>query len=337
MAIEVSCQCGAAYRLDESRAGEKFRCKVCGAGIQVPGDRPRVLMGQSGEAAMARPAAPPPPARPGPEGPAASAAPAKSPRPPEQPAANPARPPQPARPVEPAMAAPVASEPTSQQSVTANQKSPVEPVRARTGPPSDWWLLRMVFLAVCVGFLFCPWFLAAYSTPPEGQMVESSLSGWELGINVLRGLHELARNGQFVQGPERVPIDPGMLPEGAGQATAGGLLMLASPVLYLLGVPLAGLMALVAWRRDGRGARWPFVTFAIGVIGFIVGWHLLSAWGPLAEMLLAAQTSGVSFGLSGWVYLMVPILGVMIAVAASRPDHAVEAARLGSAGPHNEN
>ena len=36
MAIEITCDCGKAYRLNDDKAGKRFKCRDCGTLIQVP-------------------------------------------------------------------------------------------------------------------------------------------------------------------------------------------------------------------------------------------------------------------------------------------------------------
>lgn len=352
MAIEITCGCGAAYRLDDSRAGQPFACKVCHAHMNIPG-APRVILraptlpppppveatapAAAQQAAEAQAGVGVPTAGQGPlwspSGLTVKLAPAPPPPPPPPPPPNPdlggqavAR----IRGFEPGglngPVTPTVRTPTA--APTADIKVP--PAGPRV-PPAAWWVVRGVMLAVCVAVLFAPWFTVAYPDPAGGGIAEESLSAWKIVTGLAKALSGGAgsSSGGGSPGGPGNPFESMSLPEGAAKAAAGVLLMGIGPCVYMLGLVLAAIFAYVAYKHEGAGAVWPFVAFSVGVSMFIIGWLMLASWEPLQAALAMASQFGASIGVSPWLYLIWFLIGAMAVIARGRPDFDLEeAARI---------
>ena len=317
MSIEIKCDCGAEYRLEDHRGGQEFICKICSASMHVPVGVPRATPGQIAEVAApatavvtaAAPAAPSAatgdtssPTMGQTLGGPAVAQPTPGPNPP----ADAAPPPPTAWSPAPAWADP---------SVEAHARP------SDRHPPQSWWALRFIMWGMCVGFLFVPWFTISAKQSPAGPTVSQSLTGWQIVKATADGISASARHAG---GGVPTGVDMGQMPEGVASILAGTLMLVAGPCVYAAGLLVAVVIAWVVHRCDGKGAAWPFVVCWIGLLTFIVGWKLIASCEPVSQLLEASAKTGASIGASGWAYLMLLVLIPMCMIARSRPDHELD-------------
>ena len=338
MPIEITCKCGSAYRLDDSRAGESFACKICGAAMVLPGSgASRVIAGlRSGPAAQPAaaptsaatavadpPQAPSPTAQPEPQVPAPPTDDSS-----DEPDAMgeplvaiplvelPSPPAPPAPPIKPAL--PAALPPVAVAVKATPSANPIPPKRH---PPRGWWFVRAAILILCAGFLFTPWWQLRLDVPNSEIKLEQSISGYNVVRGTLRGL-----------GGEKPAIlkqaqAGGSLPAGATRLVLGAMMMAWGPNVYALGLALSLVFAYVAYKCDGRHAIWPYLTCGLGLLLFISGWHLVVSFAPLAESLNTAEEQGAIVGVTSWAYIGLFVLMPLCFIARGRPDYILEDAR----------
>ncbi len=339
MSIEIKCHCGLDYRLDDSRAGDQFSCKVCGATMILPAG---VGRGIPDPVVEAKPAATAPTQV---QPPAQAKAPEQAKPPmhvqPPPPAAAPSSEPSafdsmgesldgPAAPVTPPSFQPQAIGPAAEPAATeqptpARTWSPVaDPEdegmapRGRQRPPISWCVVRLVMIGLCAGFLFMPWFTVTGADPQTGEVAPQSVAGWPIVKAVVGGLiHSASSNrgdlpgiGDFVSAPD-----------GTGAIVAGGLMMVFGPCVYTLGLLLTIPISFAVYHRDGRGAVWPFAACFAGLAAFVVGWRMIAAAEPFTSILDVAGQVGVSIGASGWAWAMALVLIPMGLIAKTKPDY----------------
>ncbi|MFW6146013.1 MAG: hypothetical protein ACOC7R_01615 [Planctomycetota bacterium] len=325
MAIELKCNCGCEYRLDDNRAGETFTCRVCGATMTLPGGVGRATPpaeetagaaqgDKVGTASVAAAPEPPAPAtRPAPSGGGGLSEFGDSlDTPPPAPTGTPGLTPTP---------------PTGTASPGGTSPSPVgEPPEMSTAgrparPPLSWWLARAILWGVCAGFLFLPWFSVA-AAPPGEETVRESVTGYQFAKLVGQGIGK-ARIDSGSNGSAHLPEPADFLdvPDGAGRVIAGAGMMTFSPCVYVLGLLLVIAIVPIAARKDGAGAMWPSLACLVGLGGFIVGWHLLAGSEPLGPQLEIASQVGITIGVTGWAYAMVALLVPITLIARAKPDY----------------
>jgi len=177
-------------------------------------------------------------------------------------------------------------------------------------------------LGMCVGFLFLPWFTASVQNPFTKKVESQSLTGWEFVSAVVEGIRQASRTPEAMPGFSNMDI-----PKGAGPIVAGVLMITFSPCVFAAGLVLAVILAWVVYKRDGKGAGWPFFLCWLALVSFVIGWQLVSRSEPLSEMMTQMEKMGFSVGVSGWAYLMVFLLIPMGLIARMRPDHTLDVAR----------
>ena len=305
MTIGIKCNCGAEYRLDDSRGGKRFICKVCSAIMDVPAGVPRVVPAGVPQIGEAIPIKTSQHASQAPS--AAQAAPA--------PAA--------------AGAAATAAGEAAASGETARSYLPrearaatMDAMRARSSgrhPPRSWWVTRFIMWAVCIAFLFMPWLSASVRSCQVAESVTMSVSGWRIA----RGTVE-AISGNPAEA-WRVACQPGDVnaPPGMQTAGVGATMMGFGPCVYVLGLLAALVVAYFAYHRDGQGALWPFLICWLGLLVYIIGWQLIAKASAVGEALTVAKQSGASIGVAGWAYLMLMILIPICLIAKARPDYAL--------------
>ncbi len=307
MSIEISCKCGSAYRLEDHRSGQEFICKVCGTTMRLPATG-------SSEAPVATATVPAPE-------PAATAT--EHPPVPTSWSATAAT----REATTPETATPEAATPEMISWTPVSQPDcppQPEPLQRDAAPwqkvvrhpPAGWWIVRLVMLGMCVGFLFLPWFTASAQNPFTKKTESQSLTGWQIMNAVIDGIREASRSPEVVPGFTDVDV-----PKGAGAIVAGGLMMTGGPCVFAGGLLLAVILIWVIYKHDGKGAGWPFAICWLALMAFIIGWHLVAQSSPMGEMLSQMHKMGFSVGVSPWAYLMLFILVPMTLIARMRPDH----------------
>ncbi len=327
MAIEVKCKCGSEYRLDDSRAGETFSCRVCGASITLqagvgrasPTDADGAPQPEAVATAstVASPTPPGPPARPSPpdgrqlgefgdslDVPTAEGA--------ETPSSPP--PTAPRKPVEPLLSARM----PGNASPSPVPHPPAMPTGRPTRPPLSWWLARAILWGLCAGFFFLPWFFVADSSTAD-QTVRNNHAGLELFKSTWQGMGSAGADSGSTHLP--YPIDFFDVSDDSGRIAIGAAMMKFSPCVFGLGLLLVIAIIPIATSKDGAGAMWPFLTCLLGLGGFIVGWHLVAGAEQAAPQLEIASQVGITVGVSGWAYAMAVVLVPIILIARGRPDY----------------
>lgn len=338
MSIEFQCHCGSQYRLDDSRAGEQFTCRICGA-VTALANLPR---------AVARPPAP---------GQAYGAVDAAE-----------------ADRIVPAVAG---SSPVHQREVPSGTKSqwerfgqtvadPVHEERhsgrpavgyspvvstpsmgsrsndlldysdmrirrdSRPVPPMSWWVLRIALWGCGIGLFFLPWFHVSASGPNLPESVNESASGFMFVHSAVKGIVS-AKQQMNEAGVQKLPLpqlsDLAQLGGEAARMVLGLVMFAVGPWIYAVGIVLGPILAIVAYKRDGRGAMWPFVVMGAGLAIHIFGWMNVAGNDMVSQVLEMASQAGLSIGISAWVYLGMIALVPMMLIARVRPDHAMEQLR----------
>jgi len=350
MSIDCQCQCGATYRLKDSRAGDTFKCKACPASFVVPrprsaGEPPAVGPAEVGpveatavldqqaltvvatdtgrwqrrsddpyggfgevlnpEAIAAERPAPPGPHSAGPSLLSKLPSPGESLAAPEEEALG-------DQDDDMDMASIYASSMPSRP-----MAMPDAAPATRPHPPASWWVVRGVMLGICVGFFFLPWFSTSAKHPRTGQTVSQGASGWDIFHATIRGMAKLTVAGSDIGASQVIGSNP--MPPGFATVAAGGVMMIAGPFVYVLGLTLAGALAFVAYRFNGRGAVWPFIVCAIGILSFLVGWLLVSCTEPISSGLDMFEANGISIGVSTWLVAMLVLMVPMCPTALAKP------------------
>ena len=330
MSLQVQCECGSVYRLDDSRAGQSIPCRVCSATIQIP------LLQVHNTTDWRDPAEAKQAAQP------ANASNASSPSPPNAPAAVMPLPCDPSHqprgdfgqslfvPTDTAQAPP----PPKALGDEHADGPQVGPQRPATGlqtpprgsaiqrhPPGMWWITRGLMLGMCVGFLFGPWLTMTAGPVRGGNGPDNvSVSGWQMVRATVEGVRAAtSMDGQTFSG-----IPTPELPDGMGTIAAGAVMMIGGPFVYAAGLLLTAVVAIIAYKTDGRGAMWPFILCGAGALAFIIGWWVISGSEPVSMALSAAEAAGAEIGVSGWLYLMALMVCPMCLVARLRPARLLE-------------
>lgn len=367
MAIEIKCQCGSAYRLDDSRAGQMFACKVCGASMQLSAGAPRATLGAAPPPVLVNQVASPAGASVADDVKATAAAPLPSiqeplegleeslpdigerlPGPsfpgdqsPDPSAAQPASPPRPAIapvPVEkrgpqqvrtPVVASPVAPPATSSPTAPAGR-----PARRRKGkpkyhPPASWWFVRMLMLGTCVIFLWLPWWGSWLEKEEMRAEVEKALGTRHID-NFITGWDQVRLPGQVSSKTSSIQgLDSGKLASSKGNLHLGVTLFTWAPTVFAAGLALAGLMVVVTYHTDGRGAIWPFLVCWAGLLMYIAGWQMMITSSPFAEFYKGLTQGGMfALGMTKWMYGMLILLIPVCMIARLRPDRSLESAQM---------
>jgi hypothetical protein len=310
MPIEVKCNCGAEYRLDNSRAGEDFTCKVCGVQMHLPIGSPRVV-----------PHANVPPVVLAREGTGLSAD------------------------ADETAQAAKAGAPRRQTTCASWDRHVIdspsdEPPAVITGPdgleespvtrwpqawakpepepplPIQWLVIRGTIWLACVAFIFAPWYNMPHVIDTPGQITVTPLPGWRvIGASahaIVSGVAD-PRYGLSHTIPEIVGLDS--VPSD-GTVLAGAALMVFSPTVYAGSLVVALLLALPAFTRGGRGLALPMVLYWVSLLGFLAGGLMVRQAAPVGQAGPDAATIGVSI----WVYTMLLALIPMTLLVRSRSE-----------------
>lgn len=326
MPIEFKCICGSEYRLDDSRAGEEFACKICGKVAKLSVGSPRAIPAD-GEAQPVVQAV---------TGGLASGA----------GSAHALEVPKPTRSSSERLGSPVDKSPPPPPTsgpTPINHAPPgagidrrpddlmgYEDLRRNGGnactPPADWWILRSVMWALCIGVLFLPWFRVSGEVPQMGEKVSESASGFVMVKGITQGFLSAKQEAEAA-GMGDMPLpklsDLTEMPKGAGKMLAGVIFLGLGPFVYVLGLLGALVVAILAYKYDGRGAMWPFAANFVGLLLFILGWHMLAGNEQLREVLAMAREAGFHIGPSPWAYLALILLVPIALIARARPDRAL--------------
>jgi len=324
VAIEYTCTCGAVYRFSDGRAGTTVRCRICEAETALPGpaDGAAAPVGTDVDVPASQ--------KRWQRRDHAAAVEARHPRRDDgdildgfgeilnpdalsgRPVAVPGRQVRIARAAEPGRA--------PDEMLVADAASRIAtPQRAVTtsnaGPTGSWWLVRGVLLGICAGFLFLPWL--SLSAPPSaaGGGFDTSASGYDILRATLEGLSRICishPNGSGGPGA-------GALPPGFAPPAAGAVMMAAAPVVYVAGFVLAIPAALVARRYGGRGAVWPFLLCAAGMLTFVAGWLILSHTEAVSHLPAVMERDGAHMGVSGWLCAMLAAMVPISLLARRKP------------------
>lgn len=337
MAIEIKCDCGAAYRLDDSRGGQEFTCKVCQATMYIPAGVPRVTTGGAparapstanrGATAAERSAAPP--SSPGPTDPALGNLDAMS-EPDETISSDPQE--QRTRAISSARAI---QQPGAVRA-TADLDSFEKEDRERKLPrrmPGSWFVVRLAMWALCAAMLTMPWFTLTARDQATGRSVRAYMPGWQAALS---GWEDLPRlwSGRLGGMPGLLDTDgiasaSGLRPVKAppyrpltstDNTTRVGRSMLAGgPLLFAALVLTAPFILALAYLHRGRGGSAPFVLCMIGLGVFLLSWQVLPMPEARWEAMAPAGRVTLEAGHPKWVYPMTGMLAVMSVLAGMRP------------------
>ena len=320
MAIEIKCNCGSEYRLDDSRAGQEFTCKVCQARMRLPTGSPRAVpppvvldpeaietmaQGLSIETGAASDLLGPgsresfiPAADLGLGGPAAGLRAGDSPA--------------------PVVLGPAGVVEDASQVTVMRWASPrAEDLMAKR-PSAAWFAVRGLIWLSCMGFLWAPWFTSPKQIGASDQVLSRPMTGWqvlEMSIDSAAIGIRSPRLGSIRAVPAMIGLDA--MP--TDRASLAGLALMAfSPGLYGLALVLGVVMAFYAFAQEGKGMGWPFLLCWLSLLCFLVGWLLVGQALPLTE-------GPTSIGISTWLHLMLLALIPMTLVARMRPDFDIQA------------
>lgn len=304
MPIEVKCNCGAEYRLDDSRAGQEFTCKVCSTQMELPVGSPRAvpppqmhgvppILLRQGSAARGTAAA---------RSSASSAGQSRQTPGDEAPA--------------------VVTGPEGVEEHVTRWPQAWAPPQADPPLPIQWMIIRGIIWAACATFLLVPWYNKPHGIGTSGPVTVTPTAGYMVISDSIHAIVSGIANPRFglahtvkeMIGLDSVPTE--------SSALAGAALMVFSPAVYAGSLILALVVAITAVKRGGRGLALPFVLYWLSLLGFLAGWLMVSRVVPVWRAGPEAATVGVSI----WVYTMLLALVPMTLLVRTRPEMPLEPA-----------
>jgi hypothetical protein len=153
----------------------------------------------------------------------------------------------------------------------------------------------------------------------NGPLTVTPLLGWQVIVHSTHACVCSAldtRVGFSHSLPEMVGLDS--VPADS-PALAGAILMVYSPAFYGLSLLLGLVMLVVAYRHGGRGLVFPFVLYWLSLLGFLVGWLMVSQVVPVWRAGPETATVGVSI----WVYTMLLTLVPVTLLVRTRPEYPI--------------
>ena len=225
----------------------------------------------------------------------------------------------------PPVAPPAPSSPTAHAGSPAMRRKG----KPKYHPPASWWFVRMLMLGTCVAFLWLPWWGSWLEKEEMRAEVEKALGTRHID-NFFTGWDQVRLPGQVSSKTSSIQgLDTGKLASLKGNMHLGVTLFTWAPTVFAAGLALAGLMVVVAYHTDGRGAIWPFLVCWAGLLMYIAGWQMMITSSPFAEFYKGLTQGGMfALGMTKWMYGMLILLIPVCMIARLRPDRSLESVEM---------